>query len=538
MSLKKNPSFQEELSSKLKERKRRGLSTGFTSESEDSDDDDALGGLSDDDILSQFASKNSKKPQPSQSKPWEPPSTKQRPSPSPSPRSLTKSSSDAFPKAPPRNRGLSGSESPKSRKSAGSPDPIRALLGDDNGTKKKPPPKPSPRLLSGTTDSSPRSEDDSPRPQPRPRNKGPSEIDKLLGIASSPEPEKRKKSLFDEYDESQGPKGGSGKQPPKPKDRSKSPLMDMSGQRGKSSKTRSGSPERKSPNLDDLLGMKNKSKQGRASPELKPKSKSRSGSPERQASKAINDRRKKDNKSPDLDDLLGLTDKKKSERVSSNLKPKIRSGSPDRRGGGANDDQRKRDKSPDLDDLLGLRSKKNRSPSPERNRGKEPRSEIDDLLSGPSSRSKPRKQKGLLDSSSDEDDEVSKVNNRLGSMNLKQKGGSKSASPKPKSLLDTLADSEEEDVSSKRGRSRRSPSPQGFPPKPKPRVPQDRKDTKVNGETPQKSDDSRVNSRKNRIPGLNLDSDDDNSRVWSNKKGKQKQSLLDVLDDEPVRKKR
>lgn len=49
MPLKRNPSFQEELSSKLKDRKRRGLSTGFTSESEDSDDDDdALGGLSDD----------------------------------------------------------------------------------------------------------------------------------------------------------------------------------------------------------------------------------------------------------------------------------------------------------------------------------------------------------------------------------------------------------------------------------------------------------------------------------------------------------
>ena len=50
MPLKRNPSFQEELTSKLKDRKRRGLSTGFTSESNDSDDDDddGLGGLSDD----------------------------------------------------------------------------------------------------------------------------------------------------------------------------------------------------------------------------------------------------------------------------------------------------------------------------------------------------------------------------------------------------------------------------------------------------------------------------------------------------------
>ena len=49
MTLQRNPSFQEELSSKLKDRKRRGLSTGFTSDSDDSDEDQTFGGLDDDD---------------------------------------------------------------------------------------------------------------------------------------------------------------------------------------------------------------------------------------------------------------------------------------------------------------------------------------------------------------------------------------------------------------------------------------------------------------------------------------------------------
>ena len=453
------------------------------------------------DILSHFSSK--KTSQPTHSRQWEPPS-KQNSSPSPSPRALTKPSND-FPTPIPRGRGRGRDESPTSRKSSTSPDPIRALLdgGDRRGKKSQFAPKPTPRQRPGTQDSSPRSEDDSPRPRPRPRNKGQSEIDKILGIASSPEPEKKKKSsLFDEYTEKEGAKNG--KLSLKGKERSKSPIKDLAGSE-KPSRVRRNSPDRKN-------------------------------SPER--------------RSPDLDDLLGL--KKKSGRGSPDLGTKFqrRNVSPDRSKGREQQNGRK---SPSVDDLLGIRNRKDRSPSPERN--KEQRSEIDDILRGSkraaSPKPKPKQKKGLLDFSDDEDEEVSHVNSTFQSMKLDRKRESpspeqKRKSPKMKGPLDALTQPDNLGERDKKRtgnwrqdeRERRSPSP-GVTPKPKPRVPAGVLDPDNKRESPKDTGGRKGTSRKNMVPGLDSDSDDDDddgpdSILGSTKKKKkQKQSLLDVLDDTP-----
>ncbi|XP_072014319.1 uncharacterized protein [Amphiura filiformis] len=376
--VKQKMNFQQELRSTLKDRKRRGLTTGFSDTGDDDDSSSEGGALgADDDFLSQFSQKpKSNSSLMGSSKGWQPPSLGSRkaspkPSPrgsqSPSPRTLGSLKLDS-PRAPtPRARTRSidkpedlptGKRSPRvdrkksspsfdrkksspsldRKKSSPSPDPILALLGGDSAKSSDkydmPRPKPRKRTSTGGSTDSPRSggelswarSDRSRRPMPKPRGMSPrskpeepSEIDKLLGITSSKSESKRKTSNVDDL---LGIKPRSRDVSPSSREERNSPYDKILGKK----KGRSSSPESGKKSSSPIPKQKSHS----SSPE--PKSKSRSALDELvgNAEKQLSDKKSR-SRSP-LDELLGGKSRSKSpldELLSSGSKIKVREGTPE-----------------------------------------------------------------------------------------------------------------------------------------------------------------------------------------------------------------
>ncbi|XP_033632721.1 serine/arginine repetitive matrix protein 1-like [Asterias rubens] len=573
----KSKNFDEELRMKLKDRKRRGLTTGLSDTAEESNSDvssDDIGGG--DDFLSQFTASAAPKSQTSSfsgsSKPWAPPvatprqQAKGNASPSPSPRGLPPSpkgipSPRGLPSPIPRarTRSIDKPEEASKRRLSSSSEAVSPRSGvHPKDLASTPLPKPRSRTNTVDLDSPGRkSSVDSPR-----MKSDQSEVDKLLGLAPLKTTPRRKDSRGDD------PFGTK----PSSKFRNESPESRR--------KTRSPSI------IDDLLGDDPKPKARSKSPEPKfrnkspePKVRSRLEAEESPVSsrkiKPRSGSMSKGSKSPELtsknnsvlDDLLNGDGKKTKSRGSS-PEPKGQNRSPsildDLLNGSSNKKPEKGKPKAEtdnvLDDLLGMAKKpKSRSGSPEpkpkpRSRGGSP---------PPLDRS--RQRKSILDSDGSEDDNKVKRRNKTKSPSPSRKGSPKVAHPPPrrqKGLLDSsdedddfnrrgkprlpsakttgsgksqtrrgILDSSDDDTDDKRvskskplGRSR-SPSPKGFKtsaPSPKPRSRPGTADTKAPSKPEPKKQGFKVDDF--------LDSGSDFD--FDGKPANGKPSLLDVLENQ------